>query len=73
MTCSFYIWLAQNARSWDVEHTYLPTKPFLTNQASCQIPQSFSETSQNITSKEASISTASKHVGFFNKRKHLLC
>ena len=45
----------------------LPTKPSPTNQASCQNLQSFSGTSQNIISKEASISTASKHAGFFNK------
>ena len=45
----------------------LPTKPSSTNQASCQSSQSFSGLSQNIISKEASITTASKHVGFFNK------
>ena len=67
MTCSFYIWLAQNTRSWEVEHTSLPTKPSPNNQASCQNSQSFSGTSQNIISKEASISAASKHVGLFNK------
>ena len=67
MTCSFYIWLARNNRSWDVKHMSLPTKPSPTNQASCQNSQSFSGTSQNIISKEASITTASKHVGFFNK------
>ena len=44
----------------------LPTKPSPTNQASSQNSQSFSGTSQNIISKGASISTASKHVGFFN-------
>ena len=36
MTCSFYIWLAQNTRSWEVEHMPLSTKPSPTNQASCQ-------------------------------------
>ena len=45
----------------------LPTKPSPTNQASWQNSQRFSGTSQNIISKEASISTVSKHVGFFNK------
>ena len=45
----------------------LPTKPSPTNLASCQNLQSFSGTSQNIISKEASISTASKHLGFFDK------
>ena len=36
MACSFYIWLAQNIRSWEVEHTPLSTKPSSTNEASCQ-------------------------------------
>ena len=39
MTCSFYIWLSQNTRSWEVEHTSLPTKPCPNNQASCQVFQ----------------------------------
>ena len=45
----------------------LSTKQSPTNQASCQNSQSFSGTSQNIISKKASISTASKRLGFFNK------
>ena len=60
MLSSFYIWLARNTRSWGVEHMFLPTKPSPTNQASGQNSQRFSGTSQNIISKEASISTASK-------------
>ena len=52
---------------WDVKHMPLPTKPSPVSQASCQSSQSFSGTSQNIISKEASITTAWKHVGFFNK------
>ena len=68
MTYSFYIGLAQNTRSSDVKHMSLPTKSSPTNQASCQNSQSFSGTSQIIISKGASITTESKHVGFFNKR-----
>ena len=45
----------------------LSTKPSPTNQASCQNSQSFSGTSQSIISKEASISTGSKHAGFLIK------
>ena len=67
MTRSFYIWLARNTRSWDIKHMSLPTKPSSTNQASCQNSQSFSGTPQNIIPKEASITTASTYVGFFNK------
>ena len=66
MTCSFYIWLAQNITSWEVEQMSLPTIQSPTNQASCQNSQRFSRASQNIISKEASISTASKHVGLGN-------
>lgn len=46
----------------------LPTKPSPTDAASCHSSQSFSGTSQNIISKEDSINTVPKHVGFFNKR-----
>ena len=67
MTCSFYVWLTGNTRSWEVEHTSLPTKSCPINPAFCQYSQRFSGTSQNIISKETSISTTSKHVGFFNK------
>lgn len=63
----FYIWLAQNTRTWEVGHVCFPTEPSPINQASCQDSQQFSGTSQNIIWKEASISAASKHVGFFNK------
>ena len=66
MTCSLYIWLAENTRSWEVEHRTLSTKPSKTNQASCQNSQRFSGTSKNKLLKEASIGLASKHVGFFN-------
>ena len=43
-TWSFYIWLARNTRSWEVEHTSLPTKPSPTNQAPFQNSQTFSGT-----------------------------
>ena len=66
MTWSFYIWLARNTRSWEVEHTSLPTKPSPTNQAPFQNSQTFSGTSQKKLSKEDSIGAASKR-SIFNK------
>ena len=42
MTSSFYIWPAWNIRSWEVEHTPLPTKASPSNQVSCQNLQRFS-------------------------------
>ena len=51
-----FLYLAsENTRSWEFEHTLLPTKVSPTNQASCQDLQRFSRTSQNIISKEDSI------------------
>ena len=67
ITCSLYIWLAGNARSWDVKHMSLPTKLSQINHAYCQNLQSFSGASHNIISKEAFFITASKHVGYFKK------
>ena len=63
---------ASYTRSWDVECTSLPTKPSPSNQASCQNSQNFSGTSQNIISKEASISTTSKYVELFLKEKPVM-
>ena len=45
-----------------------PTESSPTNQGSGQNSQTFLGTSETIMSKEASISTTSKYVGFFKKR-----
>ena len=74
MTCSFYICLARNTRSWDVKHTFLPTKPYPTNHVSCQNSESFSAKSLAPFSLQATINhfgtLQERHYWSFKSDKH---